>query len=265
MKFINITPLFSLLFLLNIQIIYCGWLDRKAEGWFWYEDRLKKSDEIKEESPPPPQAFVPPQPSLTASEQMASIRKDLEESLNQAILDPSDRNVVAYMQMQQHWINQSSQFSQAWLKNLLNHPRLDSRITEGAPITHYGVQVQKQILREAREDRIHSLVKSYGLFFFYEGKNKVSQAFSIVVEEFSRKYGWQVIGISCDGVFLSNFDNNHIDQGITKRLGIDVFPSLFLVEPKQQQSLPIAFGLSSVDQIEENIDIQINKSSRSPQ
>jgi conjugal transfer pilus assembly protein TraF len=74
---------------------------------------------------------------LTAAEQMQMKRQEIEERLNQAILNPTEENVQAYMQIQQQWINQSAQFSHIWLKNLLTHPQLDSRLTAG-PVTHYG-------------------------------------------------------------------------------------------------------------------------------
>ncbi len=247
------------------QSLQAGWLDRKAEGWFWYEDREKKEEELVSEQPKvlaaPPVLPIPP-PPLTAAEEMASIRKELEERLSRAVLEPTEENVFAYMQMQKYWTERSAQFSQTWLKNLLTHPELDTRLTAG-PITQYGVQVQKQILREQKEEKIHALAKTHGLFFFYEGGSKISQAFSFVVKEFAKKYTWQVIAISCDGVLIPGFENNHVNQGMTQRLGIDHFPSLFLVEPKSQVIMPIAFGLSSIDQIEENIEIQFSSHSRS--
>jgi conjugal transfer pilus assembly protein TraF len=248
------------------QHLQGGWLDRKAEGWFWYEDRKKQEEEQVTEPPkilPLPSAPTPPSPlPLTAAEEMALIRKELEERLSRAILEPTEANVLSYMQMQQHWTERSAQFSQTWLKNLLTYPELDTRLTAG-PVTQYGVQVQKQILREKREDKIRSLAESHGLFFFYEGNSKISQAFSFVVKEFAKKYAWQVIAISCDGVLIPGFENNQLNQGITQRLKVDKFPSLFVVEPRQQIILPIAFGLSSVDQIEENIEIQLSSHSRS--
>lgn len=246
------------------QNLQGDWLDRKAEGWFWYEDREKKEEEkVTEPHKNSPTLPISSSPlPLTAAEEMALIRKDLEERLSQAILEPTNENVLAYMQMQQYWTERSAQFSQVWLKNLLSHPELDTRLTAG-PITQYGVQVQKQILREQREDKIRSLAQSYGIFFFYEGTSKISQAFSFVVNEFAKRYAWQVIAISCDGVLIPGFENNQNNQGITQRLKIDTFPSLFLVEPRQQIILPIAFGLSSIDQIEENIEIQLSSYLRS--
>ena len=263
MRSIKIYLLLSL-FLFSFKNLQGGWLDRKAEGWFWYEDQKKREEEKEIEQPKEsPQTMITmpssAPPPISATEEMALIRKELEERLNRAIINPSEENVFAYMQMQQLWINQSTQFSEAWLRNLLNHPNLDSRLDE--PITQYGAQVHKQIMREKREGIIRSLVDSHGLFFFYEGNNKISQAFSFVAKEFAKKYGWPVFAISCDGVFIKGFDHNQVDQGIIERLGIDNFPSLYLIEPNKHTVVPIAFGLSSVDQIEENIDIQLNSRS----
>lgn len=259
----------KILICLNLFCVYqhlqSGWLDRKAEGWFWYEDRKKKKEQqVIEPLKIPPTLSIPTLPSplpLTAAEEMALVRKELEERLNRAVLEPTEANVLSYMHMQQHWTERSAQFSQVWLKNLLGHPELDTRLTAGA-VTQYGVQVQKQMFREQKEKRIHSLVQSHGLFFFYEGNNQISQAFSFVVKEFAKKYVWQVIAISCDGVLIPDFENNQVNQGMTQRLKVDHFPSLYLVEPKQQIILPVAFGLSSIDQIEENVELQLFSQAR---
>jgi conjugal transfer pilus assembly protein TraF len=250
-------------FIISISLIYCqileaGWLNRKAEGWFWYEDRAQK---LQKEEKKEPTVILPPAPLPTATEQIATVRKELEEKLAEAILNPTDENLAAYMKMQQIWVDQSAQFSRAWLKTLLNNPQLDSRVKD-FPVTQYGVQVQKQIVKEKREQMILGLVNQFGLFFFYEGKNKASQAFSFVVKEFAKKYGWQVVAISCDNTLIPEFENNQLNNGIVQKLEIETFPSLFLVEPKQQIIVPIAFGLSSLDQIEANIEIQLNEGTK---
>lgn len=241
------------LFSLQFHSLQAGWLERKADGWFWYEDKEKQLERKQDQ---PATVDQPSSHILTATEEMAAIRKELEERLSEAILRPTDQNLTAYMQLQQHWVNQSSQFSKVWVKSLLNNPQLDSRVTE-FPVTQYGVQVQKRIVKENKENLIKSLVENYGLFFFYEGNSKTSQAFSFVVKEFSKKYGWQVAAISFDGILLQDFENSQSNNGIVQKLGIETFPSLFLVEPKQHMVIPIAFGLSSLDQIENNIEIQL--------
>lgn len=104
---------------------------------------------------------------------------------------------------------------------------------------------------------IQELATKMGLFFFYEGKNKVSQAFSLVVGEFLKKYNWKLAAISCDGILIAGFESNEFNNGIVEKLKIEHFPALFIVDPKQQIVIPIAFGLSSLDQIEANIEMQL--------
>ena len=65
-----------------------GWLDRKAEGWAWYEDKIKKINVEEEEKSDQP---------VSAQEQLAEIKKVLEEKLADAILNPSDESIAAYM------------------------------------------------------------------------------------------------------------------------------------------------------------------------
>ena len=105
---------------------------------------------------------------------------------------------------------------------------------------------------------MQKLNSQYGLFFFYEGKNKSSQVFSLVVLEFAKKYGWEVIAISKDGFLLEGFSDNHLDNGTIQTLGITAFPSLFLVNPQTSDIRPIAFGLVSLDRIERNIELHFS-------
>ncbi|MFI5342799.1 MAG: type-F conjugative transfer system pilin assembly protein TraF [Chlamydiales bacterium] len=235
---IRFTLLISL-FLVGSTALQGGWLDRKAEGWAWYEDQEHSKDSQKpsekrvEESSP---SLLPP---LSAREEVALIRENLEEKLARAVLTPSEENLAEYMKEQKRWIDQAGEFSNIWTKMLLKQPQLDATLT-GYPVSQYGIQVRKEMQLENRTRLIQTLINEYGLFFFYEGGSKVSQAFAMVVQEFAQKYGWEVIAISSDGTLLERFVNNQLDNGIIQQLGIEVFPSLFLVHPKNSEVTPIA-------------------------
>lgn len=245
--------LFSLALLFHFSLAG-GWLDRKAEGWAWYEDTQKPEKKIEKESQPKEEELPISQAPLSAAEKAAQIRKDLEEKLAQAVLEPTEENVEHYICEQQKWVNQSAQFSSAWAKVLLKAPELDA--TTQFPVSQYGIQLYKQLEQEKRAVLMQKLGSHYGLFFFYEGKSKSSQAFSLVVQEFAKKYEWEVIAISKDGFLLEGFSDNHPDNGTIQMLGMTVFPSLFLVNPQTADICPIAFGLVSLDRIERNIEIQ---------
>ena len=238
--------LFLLFFVSYNPFLFSGWLDRKAEGWAWYEDLEKK------EKPEEKQRILSP------AEELSNAKKELEEKLAAAVLHPSEENVLNFMAEQKRLIEQSEAFSKIWTKILLKYPTMDGTITN-YPVSQYGIQVRREIDKENKEQLIKLLAKEHGLFFFYEGKKKTSQAFSLVVKEFAKRYQWEVLAISMDNVFLEGFSNNKLENGMTKTLNINTFPSLFVINPNTNETVPIAFGLSTLDQIENNIVMQFQE------
>jgi conjugal transfer pilus assembly protein TraF len=234
--------LFSCLLSLLGTSLYAGWHDRKAEGWAWYED-----------SQPPEEKTDPP----SAAYELQEIRQTLEEKLANALLDPTPASIKSYMEEQQKWLERSSYFANVWAQVLLNYPQLDYTATT-LPVSQYGLQLHKKEEQEKKEALILSLVSDCGLFFFYEGKNETSVIFGNIVRELAKKYGWNTIAISLDGLEIDGFENKK-NNGIAKALGVDVAPALYLINPKTNIAVPISFGLVAMDKIEENIALQFKE------
>lgn len=227
--------------------VEAGWLDRKAEGWAWYEDLQKEKKEKHEKKE-----------VLTASEQISQARKELEELLAEAMLRPSVENIQLYMETQKLWMERSAEFANAWQKIIIGNPQLDPTATSFAT-SQFGRQLQKAMEQEEKEQLIKTIASEYGLFYFYEGKSKLSKAFALVINAFAKKYGWSVLGISADGEKLSEIPNTLIDNGIIQEMDIQVFPALFAINPKFREAIPLSFGLRTIDQIEENIIAQFKQ------
>ena len=225
------------------SIAHAGWLDRKAEGWAWYEDRApKEAGESSNESQKP----------MTATEMMAESRKQLEESLATAVLNPTQENILAYILIQRRWLDQTSQFSEGWVRLLLDHPELDPTAFD-FPVSHYGRGLSRQLKDQEKESYIRRLSQQYGLVFFYNGGDRVSQAFGQIVQQLGKKYDWEVYGVSCDGILLDGYLNNQTDQGMASEFGLTRFPALFAVNPGSNEVVPIAYGLASLDKVEDNL------------
>lgn len=224
---------------------YSGWLDRKAEGWAWYEDRLEEKliVEVKEEKP------------LTSLEQINKAKKELEEKLADAILDPSIENMKAYIEMQNYWMSQSKEFSKLWTKTMLQFPDMDSSVN-GRPVTQYGIQLHNKMTSDKIRKLVGEISESHALFFFYEGKSKISQALGIVIKEFSKKYHWEITPVCVDGSILEMFPENLLNNRLSEDMGVKTFPSIMVVDPISKEAIPIAYGLASIDQIERNIQLQ---------
>jgi conjugal transfer pilus assembly protein TraF len=222
------------------------WRMRHAEGWAWYHEFTRPIEPKKVEEPPKDPVII-----------LSQAKEELERSLAAAILEPTKENILAYMALQRKWIIQAATFSQLWKINLLEHPELSSL----NPTTQYGVQVKKEVDSRYRTTLINTLAQRTSLLFFYEGRNAFSKAFSKVVEEFSRQHKWEVKAVSIDGVGLNNFSLSIHDPDLAEEMKVDIFPSLFVIEESSLKAVPIAFGMATISQIEENIAIQYGEKS----
>ena len=108
-------------------------------------------------------------------------------------------------------------------------------------------------LQLAKKQHIFKLQEQYGLFFFFSGQCEYCHQFAPIVKQFSAKYGWQVIAISVDGGMVAGFNEALADYGLVAKWQIPVLPALFAVNPKTEQVLPVAFGLTTLDQMETRI------------
>lgn len=59
-----------------------------------------------------------------------------------------------------------------------------------------------------------------------------------------------VLPITLDGGSLEQFPNAQRDNGLFKEWNTEVLPALFAVNPKTGHVIPIAFGLTGIDQME---------------
>ena len=239
--------LVSSFLMLISQQIFAAWQDRKAEGWAWYEDRkIPQEKEAVEQS-------------KTPGERIEEEKRALDEKLSEAILNPTEEHVLAYMEAQQKWLEQSAKFAMTWERILVNNPYLDYTVT-GRPVSQYGLQWYKEEEAQRREQLITSLTDDFGLFFFYEGSNQVSEIVGNIVHLLSQKYDFEVIGVSVDGATILSFPNSREDNGITEAFGVSMYPAIYLVNPQENVAIPISFGLMALDQIEKNIELQFGDS-----
>lgn len=220
------------------------WQKRRAEGWAWYHDLKEPKDNLENEGKQ--------EKEKDPIKIMQTHREELERSLAKAMLEPTKKNILDFMILQKKWTNQSAYFSELWLKNVLENPEVASLV----PTTQYGVQVKKKIEAKERKAFIQALANQSILIFFYEGKNPFSQAFAEVLKEFMKIYKWIIKPVSIDGVILKDFPDSIRDSSIANEMQVNYFPSLFVVDRITKEAKPIAYGMATISNIEENILIQ---------
>lgn len=219
-----------------------------TRGWHWYETLpiLEENDSDKEpvSTPSLPQ-------SKTPAEIVKAYREELENRLHAAWLSPTQANVQAYQEMQKDMMERSKNFSVSWIQNVFQNSQLDHTLI--SPVNQQGRHLKLDLEKQQRIQRIQSLSQSYGLFFFFSSDCPYCHQFAPIVKTFAKTYGWAVIAISIDGDSIAEFPNAEPDNGLATAWNITTLPSLYAVNPQTQESIPIAHGLTSMDEMENRI------------
>jgi len=211
-----------------------------SRGWFWYE-RIPEKKKVEKKKKKKEETFTFPPISL------ADERIQLKVLKERAVWNPTEKNITAYIRLQNWVMDQASTFAVNWKKVIWTHPDLDFSLAH--PTNAQGIFIEHDQTDLLNHQRIAALGKSYGLFFIFESFCPYCQREAPMLKQFSRRYGISIIAISKDGVGLPDFPNPKPDTGISAQLHAQAVPALFLVNPKRRIIIPLAYGLISEEEL----------------
>ena len=223
--------------------LYAAFFENNAEGWHWYHDSVVE-EELVPITPKNSAITVP----HTPSEILRAYQKELEKRLHKAWVYPSYQNIQAYQEMQKDLTERSQNFSETWMKVVYQNPELDHTLV--SPVNQKSRHIYLDQEKQLTTETIQSLKEDYGLFFFFSGQCEYCYQFAPIVQQFAKNYGWKVIAISVDGASIPGFTETLPDNGLLQKWGVKFLPSLFAVNPTTGHVLPIAYGLTALDQME---------------
>lgn len=228
--------------LLSSPVWAYSYYGQHAVGWHWYEDPIEI--EVQKALPLVAQPIDP-------IERIHKAQKTIERALDTAILEPTVSHVRAYLHLQNQLSSQSAQFAAIWQQVLLAYPELNFSLKH--PTEGIALEVQKTHRHQQQDKAIKNLADHAGLFFFYKPSCPYCARFAPIVRSFAKDYGITVIPITLDGEVLAEFPDSKKDQGQAKQFGVKQTPALFVVNPKTQQALPVAYGLISEASLRERL------------
>lgn len=225
--------------------IYCG--ERKL-GRYFYCDRSKP----KRGEPPQVIEGVSSR-SQTATEEVASIREELEELRAEAVLRPSTESVSAYIRFQREQLDRASVFSDHWRRALWMDPTLDYNLER--PVSGVSKRAWLDSRKEGRTETLASLSERYGVFYFYAASCSACTEFSPILRSFADTHGITVKAVSVDGGPSPHFPNAVINRGEMAKLGLGgaPTPAVALFDTQTRQVTPVAFGVVAQSELEERI------------
>jgi conjugal transfer pilus assembly protein TraF len=274
-------PLFLVLFL-SIRIPALGALPVDAHthhtpsffsdhtrGWHWYEQFALNDQELETSQEKLPEQIqnatsLPKSPT----ELIKAYREELELRLHTAWVYPTPQNIKAYQAMQKDMMDRSKVFSTVWLQTVFQNPELDHTLI--SPVNQQGRHIQIDMNKNRTFQAIKDLSQTWGLFFFFSNDCPYCHQFAPVVKKFSDTYQWEVIAIRIGDERYAHgnqapekhalqddiefyFPNAQNDTGLFQAWGVKVLPSLFAVNPATREAIPIAYGMTSLDEMQNRI------------
>jgi conjugal transfer pilus assembly protein TraF len=209
------------------------WLNRNAEGWFWYKSQPELEEEVEKPlTPPPPlkqsQAIAPP-PTGPAPLSSAWIRENMQSYLDQAIDNPTPGNIAAFLYIQRYAMDKSSIFMDATQEVTLGNSSFDESIRR--PTATFANRKLDELATINNKSILDKISASAGMFLFLDPSD-ASLAQDEVVTMLERNHSFSVIRIAV-APLPQNFLNKDIksDNGHSAQMGITSFPAIALIRP----------------------------------
>jgi len=241
--------------------------DRKAEGWYWYQD---PPDEPEPEDPPAPVRPAPPEPEAApppeppqapetaraepppAPGTVAFLRSALPVALDVATDNPTPVNVERYFLLQKMAMDKSEVFAEVAKMVTTGHPELD----EGRrrPRQDTFAKAMEEEAETRKRDVLTDFFKTHALVMFMD-RNCSSCA--LMAENFYRMqqtHGlvWQ--SVSMDGTLLPEeiSDTQSFDAGLSGQLGVSNGGAVFIAIPPNE-FIPVTWNPTGGAEIADRI------------
>jgi conjugal transfer pilus assembly protein TraF len=236
--------------------------DRKAEGWFWYNEEIPEEEPEQEEIEPEitavqpkqeeqstPELSIPQGPNVLSS---AWFRENLPKYKDQAWDNPTIENVRVYMYLQRYAMDRSEQFADATELAVVGDPFLDEETRR--PSATFASQKLDRWAGQEKDSLTRNIAKKAGIFFFFRSDSGTSRTQAPILKMLAARDGFTILPISVDGKPLPNdiFPQYKIDDGQAEKLGVTTFPALFLVSENNEIE-PISQGVLSLADIKHRI------------
>ncbi len=230
-------------------------------GWFWYEDPLiiEPPKPFVEREPEPKKKQDPPKAREIV--ELERLQKRLEDSRKIAIMNPTEANVLRYMELEAKVVRQASYFADVAQRLGWTHAQLDMTL-EGRPVNALAIQTYNQQEQIAQARKIADLAKDHVIFFFFRGDCPYCHTYAPILKAFAEQNGLTVVPVSLDGGGLPEFPTPRLDNGIAKTLNVDQVPATFIAQPFTGTITPLGFGVLSASQLGERLTVVMSPQTR---
>jgi|GEM_PF-7113010 len=214
-----------------VFLLFAGFFDHKAKGWHFYCDPEITSDVDQPKTVP-------------------ELKKQLQVALDEAIWEPTCRNVLRYIRLQKMLMGKSEKFATTWEHVLANHPDLDPTVK--MPTSYYGTLHARETQEKKIADQLAKHMKDFTLFLVVKNDG-MSKAMVDVVEDMAKYRGYQITVVNAEN-----------QSRLLQKFGIKRLPVLLMIHLDTGKRFVLTYGLISADKIEERMVEIIEKILKQP-
>ncbi|QDO82434.1 type-F conjugative transfer system pilin assembly protein TraF [Shewanella psychropiezotolerans] len=212
----------------------------EAAGWRWYNEPKTVITPPKQQERTAPSVTVTR--TLSPTEQLRSFKRYFDDTLNDAVINPTNANKVEKsMRLNQYVAEQSSLYGMTFKKVLLANPALS--YTKNHPTEQAARRPYLLLQRSQKVRAVRRLAQAgWGLFFVYKGREAIDKALAPSVQQFADQHGIDLLGVTLDGQALDSIHHTRQNQ---QHLTVPFSPALVLVNPGTGEMKPLAYGFIS--------------------
>ena len=226
---------------------YSDFYKSSKRGWFWFEQR---------EASFPNSYAMEPDDGIAPLTKLQAFQEEIEQAKAAMIMTPSVENSRKYIKLQNKMFIRASEVSKNWQAAMLADPEID--LVKDTPISKQGADIARRTKAQENSKKLFRFAKEFKLLFFYKGNCEFCGPFADVLEGFSRRYGFKVASVTLDGKSLKNFPAT-TNPDLVEKFKVRYTPSIFAYSEKERVAVPLAYGYTNLDLLEQNTVFMIDE------
>lgn len=232
-----------------------SWYGKHGEGWFWYKEEQRRPEVKKESSGL--ESNVPGRSSETYyTDQVDALGTKNKEIFSRLIMEPSEENFRDYVEVMRGLRDRIGTLRSLQKKVFLKSPQYDPKVR--FPVSQDAIEVRDREEKKKITEKLTMMNKRYGLILFVQNGCPYCDIFEPVVKRLEEKYAFKVLAVTSGGIKEDSLFKLMPDNGISRQVKVENFPSLYLFEYGKEKYYPVAGGAISLEEIERNIYEAVN-------
>jgi conjugal transfer pilus assembly protein TraF len=210
-------------------------------GSNWY---CKDSERDKRKIPDLPIAEDIMKQNIAPEEKAIQLNQLWEVQQKRAVITGEKKDLENVLQTQRLIAKLSTDFG----RNMVRLTQTDPRFSMSES---YYQNISDEFIEDAKREKVLKEARSrYVIVFIYSTGCPYCERQLPVLHSLKAKYGLSLLGISTDGGMYNGMDQNIIDKTAINDRNIQSFPTIMLLDTRNEKRIFISKGLTTGDQLE---------------